>query len=234
MEKTPDTTRETSFQRLLKKLSHRSRSKKFELLRTVFQPRTEDRVLDIGASGRVFLRYTLEDVYPHPERIVAGGYRLQEVQSARQYYPDSQYAVFDGCALPFRDKSFELVFSNAVIEHILGEDRQLQFSREIVRVGRSWFVTTPNYWYPFESHYHLPFIQFLPAPAQREYNRLLGTHIPKGKVVEMAPLTARQLRRLFPTSRIAKVRVTFWPETLVAYYVDSDRQRLAWAGRGNP
>jgi len=84
-------------------------------------------------------------------------------------------------------------------------------------------VTTPNYWYPFESHYHLPLIQFLPRPVQREYNRLLGTHIPKGTVQELALLSARQLARLFPTSRVARVRVTFWPETLVAYYVDPAR-----------
>ena len=213
------------FKRTLRQLSHRSRTKKFDRLLRLFRPRPEDRVLDIGASGEVFLRYTLEDVYPHPERIVAGGYELSEVTSARRCYPQPQYAVFDGCSLPFPDKSFDLVFSNAVIEHILGEGRQEQFAKEVVRVGRSWFVTTPNYWYPFESHYHLPFIQFMPRAFQREYNRLLGTHIPKGTVQELALLSARQLRGLFPTGRIAKVRVTFWPETLVAYNIDSGRRK---------
>jgi hypothetical protein len=42
-------------------------------------------------------------------------------------------------------------------------------------------------------------------------------------VQDLALLSARRLRRLFPTSRIAKVRVTFWPETLVAYFVDPSR-----------
>ena len=214
---------ESSFRRLLKTLSHKSRTKKFELLMQVFRPQPGDRVLDIGASGEVFLQYTLEDVYPYPERILAGGYELQEVVSARRCYPKPVYTVFDGCALPFPDRSFDLVFSNAVIEHILGEGRQEQFAQEVMRVGRSWFVTTPNYWYPFESHYHLPFIQFLPRPLQRGYNRLLGTHIPRGAVQELALLSARQLQRLFPTGRIAKVRVTFWPETLVAYHIDPTR-----------
>ena len=211
------------FRLLLKRFSHRSREKKFALLSAVFCPCREDRVLDVGASGEVFLRYTFEDVYPYPDRIVAGGCELEEVVSARRYYPQPRYAAFDGCCLPFPDKSFDLVFSNAVIEHILGAGRQAELAREIMRVGRSWFVTTPNYWYPFESHYHLPLIQFLPRPVQREYNRLLGTHIPKGNVQELALLSARQLARLFPTSRVARVRVTFWPETLVAYYVDPAR-----------
>ncbi len=222
---------DSSFRRLLKIFSHKSRSKKFQLLQSIFQPRPEDRILDIGASAEVFLRYTLEDVYPYPEGIIAGGYELREVRSARQHYPKPRYAVFDGCALPFRDKSFDLVFSNAVIEHILGEGRQVQFASEVMRVGKSWFVATPNFWYPFESHYHLPLVQFLPRELQRAYNRLLGTHIPKGEVQELALLSARQLRRLFPSSQIIKVRVTFWPETLVAYCVDPERSRKAVASR---
>lgn len=211
------------FKSILKSFSHRSRTKKFQLFESVFHPRPEERVLDIGASGDVFLRYTFEDVYPFPSRITAGGHSLGEVRSARQMYPQPTYAVFDGCSLPFPDKSFDIVFSNAVIEHILGPSRQERFAQEVMRVGRSWFVTTPNYWYPFESHYHLPFIQFLPANLQRPYNRLFGTHIPKGQTQELALLSARGLRTLFPTSRIARVRVTFWPETLVAYYLDAER-----------
>ena len=214
---------DTYFRRLLKMLSHKSRTKKFELLLAAFRPQPEDQVLDIGASGEVFLRYTLEDIYPYPQRILAGGYELSEVLSARHYYPQPRYAVFDGCALPFSDQSFDLVFSNAVIEHILGEGRQRQFAREIMRVGKSWFVTTPNFWYPFESHYHLPLIQFLPPSLARTYNRLLGTHIPKGMVQELALLSARQLHALFPSGRIAKVRVTFWPETLIAYHIHPGR-----------
>jgi hypothetical protein len=217
------------FRLLLKKFSHKSRTKKFALFEAVFRPDPEDRVLDVGASGEVFLRYTFEDVYPYPERVVAGGCDFGEVLSARRYYPQPRYAVFDGCSLPFPDKSFDIVFSNAVIEHILGEGRQAQFAREIMRVGRSWFVTTPNYWYPFESHYHLPLIQFLPRPLRREYNRLFGTSIPKGSVQDLALLSAGQLSRLFPGSRIAKVRVTLWPETLVAYHVD--RTRRGGAGK---
>jgi SAM-dependent methyltransferase len=211
-------------ERLLKALSHRSRENKFKLFQSIFEPRPEDRVLDVGASGDVFLRYTFEDVYPYPERIVAGGHAFRELLSARSFYPHTRYAVFDGCTLPFPDQSFDLVFSNAVIEHVLGAGRQAQFAQEVMRVGKSWFVTTPNYWFPFESHYHLPFIQFLPRPAQREYNRLAGKRIPKGKVQDLALLSAPDLRSLFPTSRIVKMRVTFWPENLVAYHVDPARE----------
>lgn len=219
----PDAT-DSAFRRVLKKLSHKSRTRKFELLASVFRARPQDSVLDVGASGEVFLQYSLEDVYPYPQRIVAGGYEPREIVAARRHYPDPRYVLFDGCALPFADQSFDLVFSNAVIEHILGPGRQEMFAREVMRVGKSWFITTPNFWYPFETHHHLPFFQFLPRSLQMPYNRLLGTHIPKGTVQELGLLSARQLYRLFPTSHIAKVRVTVWPETLVAYYIHPERE----------
>ncbi|HLW79557.1 MAG TPA: class I SAM-dependent methyltransferase [Terriglobia bacterium] len=211
------------FKRLLREFSRKSRTRKFELFDRLFRPLPQDRVLDVGASGDVFTQYTFEDVYRHPERIVGGGHEISEVSSARRRYPQPRYVVFDGCSLPFPDRSFDLVFSNAVIEHIVGPGRQRQFANEIMRVGKSWFVTTPNYWYPLESHYHLPFIQFLPRGLEREYNRALGTHIPKGTVQELSLLSARGLQRLFPSGKIIKVQVTFWPETLVAYYADPGR-----------
>ena len=58
----------------------------------------------------------------------------------------------DGLALPFPDKEFDLVFSNAVIEHVGNESDQLQFIREHSRVGKNWMITTPNRLFPIESH----------------------------------------------------------------------------------
>lgn len=216
---------ESWYKSLLKDFSRKSRKKKFELFSSLFRPRPEDRILDVGASGQLFTRYTFEDFYPYPHRIVAGGIDLTEVTNARAFYPGPRYVLFDGCALPFPDKSFALVFSNAVIEHIVGEGRQERFAHEIMRVGKSWFVTTPNRRFPLETHYLLPFIQFLPREAQRAYNRLLGSAIPKGEVLDLSLLSASKLLRLFPGSRVVKMRVTFWPETLLAYFIDPERNR---------
>lgn len=58
----------------------------------------------------------------------------------------------DGTALPFPDQSFDLVLSNAVIEHVGDEDLQRRFVAEHLRVGRHFAVTTPNKWFPVETH----------------------------------------------------------------------------------
>src|SRR5262245_25250334 len=73
----------------------------------------------------------------------------------------------DGCRLPFRDRSFDVVFSNSVIEHVGDARRQEEFAREIARVGVRYFVQTPNRWFPVEHHLLTPLIHFLPRSWQR-------------------------------------------------------------------
>jgi ubiquinone/menaquinone biosynthesis C-methylase UbiE len=216
---------ESIYKRILRDYSRRSRLAKFELFQSVFEPRREDRILDVGADPQLFSHFTFEDFYPHQERITGGSIDFEMVRQARVRYPKAQYAIFDGCALPFPDKSFDIVFSNAVIEHIVGADRQHQFAREAMRVGKSWFITTPNFWFPLEVHYLLPFFQFLPLGAKKVYSHFSPSAVLKGNLIDLALLSARDLRRLFPTSEIARMRVTFWPETLVAYHADQARKR---------
>jgi hypothetical protein len=62
------------------------------------------------------------------------------------------YVACDGRRLPFADGAFDLVVSNAVIEHVGDEDEQRVFLAEHARVGRFWVATTPNRSFPVESH----------------------------------------------------------------------------------
>ncbi len=45
--------------------------------------------------------------------------------------------------LPFKDKSYDIVFSNSVIEHVGNLEKQKQFADEVQRVGKSYFIQTP-------------------------------------------------------------------------------------------
>ena len=62
------------------------------------------------------------------------------------------YVRCDGRALPFKRGAFDMVVSNAVIEHVGGFTEQKGFAAEHARVGRSLVITTPNRWFPIESH----------------------------------------------------------------------------------
>ena len=58
----------------------------------------------------------------------------------------------DGRILPFRDQSFDIVFSNSVIEHVGDTSSQQRFAAEIARVGKAYWVQTPNRLFPIEPH----------------------------------------------------------------------------------
>jgi hypothetical protein len=68
----------------------------------------------------------------------------------------------DGCALPFADAHFDVLFSNSVIEHVGTWERQQAFAREARRVGRRLWVQTPAREFFVEPHLIAPCIHWLP------------------------------------------------------------------------
>src|SRR3954452_23414605 len=98
------------------------------------------------------------------ERIV--GAHAVEVVSINLYDPGPQpwpYVVADGCLMPFQDRSFDLVVSNAVIEHVGEGAGQGGFVREHLGVCHAWGMAPPNRWFPVESHPSMLFRHWSPS-----------------------------------------------------------------------
>jgi SAM-dependent methyltransferase len=202
--------------RLVDAVSLRSRRRKVRLLLETLRPTGATTVLDVGVDEVGFGRHggetgcathnAFEELYPWPERITALG--LHQGAGFRAAYPEIPYVQGDACALPFADDAFDIVFSNAVIEHVGRRDRQALFVREALRVGRHVFLTTPNRRFPIELHTRLPLVHWLPERyAHRAYD-LAGASWAK----ENHLLSARDLRGLFPVP----VRIVGLGMTLVA------------------
>jgi hypothetical protein len=76
----------------------------------------------------------------------------------------------------FGDKEFDIVFSNSVIEHVGDYNDQRQMINEITRVGKKYFIQTPNLYFIIEPHFVFPFFQFLPL----ELKTWLVSHLSLG------------------------------------------------------
>lgn len=162
--------------------------------------RPDERILDVGAgSGAALERFN------HSNEIVA--LDLNPLESEWLQQANVSVAVGDATRLPYEDKSFPLVFSSSVIEHV-PKDLHAAFAAEIRRVGGRYFVQTPNKYFLVEPHYQFPFFQFLPRRLQKALNRrfTLGWQ-EKGSWEEITLLSARDLRRLFPDGEIHRERV---------------------------
>lgn len=69
----------------------------------------------------------------------------------------------DARAMPeFKDKEFDIVFSNSVIEHVGDYVQQQKMADEIIRVGKRYFVQTPAKFFPVEPHFLVPYFQLMP------------------------------------------------------------------------
>ena len=99
------------------------------------------------------------------------------------------YVRADGLALPFAPGEFDLVFSNAVIEHVGNEEEQRQFLAEHARVGKHWMATTPNRLFPIEAHTHTLF---------RHCSRRWRDPRPRGGVTRL--LSRADLRAIMPSA----------------------------------
>lgn len=147
----------------------------FRLFTELFPPAAERRVANIGVNGDLehASQYFFESRYPFLRQVTACG--LEESDRFEALFPDARYVqVKRDEPLPFPDDAFDLVFCNAVIEHVGSRARQREFLGELLRLAPRAFVTTPNRWYPVELHTLLPVLHYLPAPAYRRVYRALG------------------------------------------------------------
>jgi SAM-dependent methyltransferase len=169
----------------------------------------DERILDVGAGeGSALERFNKTNP------IVAVDLETDE----RDWLEGENVTVqrADGTQLPFADRSFPVVFSNSVIEHV-PKGLQPAFAREIRRVGDRYFVQTPNRWFPIEPHYQMPFVHFLPERALRALNKrfTMGWR-KKGEWYETTLLSASDLHRLFPDAEIHRERMLGMTKSLMA------------------
>ena len=115
----------------------------------------------------------------------------------------------------FKNNSFDIVFSNSVIEHLYNFENQVKMANEVMRVGKLFFVQCPNKYFLIEPHFNLPYFQFYPFWVKhlimkytklvrgRKYNidEIHRTHN------EIKLLSYSDLLKLFPGAKIYKEKI---------------------------
>jgi hypothetical protein len=132
----------------------------------------------------------------------------------------------DARSLTMDNASFDVVFSNSVIEHVGSYQDQQRMANEVRRVGKCYFVQTPNRDFPLEPHFLFPFFQFLPVRTRiwllQNFNLGWFPRTPDAvkakEVVESVRLLDRhEFAELFPDSIIYEEKVLGLTKSFVAY-----------------
>lgn len=139
------------FGKIKESVMQKSRSEKLEHFYSLCDQNAS--VLDVGVSDNehndsinLFLRNFRLDSSQYT------GLAVEPMDGIRKQHPNKRFVEYPGGVFPFADQEFDWVFSNAVIEHVGNPDDQLLFLNEMLRVSKNVFFTTPNKWFPIESH----------------------------------------------------------------------------------
>lgn len=105
----------------------------------------KDRILEVGSGHNPLSRSNVI-----VERYIDSNYhRCGEVK----IYPHQEIINANGEDMPFKDKEFDYVICNQVLEHV---DNPERFIKEIMRVGKRGYMETPSllgeFLFPKESH----------------------------------------------------------------------------------
>lgn len=137
------------------------------------QPKSTDLVLDVGVTDSAWRSGNfLESHYPWLSQITAVA--LKAMPTFERTFPEVRLVIADCRSLPFEASSFDIGFSNAVIEHVGSRDDQKRFIEELVRTWRTVFVATPNVGFPVDPHTLLPFVHWLPRRIRHAVLRRSG------------------------------------------------------------
>lgn len=139
-------------------ISAYNRKRKWKLFKDIIGINPNQTILDVGFTEREYSPYDnfIEKNYPYPEKITALG--VDNPYSFKKRYPLVKVVIYNGNTFPFKDLSFDIIWSNAVIEHVGSKEAQLNFLKEVKRVGKKSFITTPNRNFPIELHTKIPLL----------------------------------------------------------------------------
>lgn len=205
---------------LFESLQRRFRARRMLLLARTVGLTPEMRVLDVGGTLEI---WRLSPVMP---RLVL----LNQARARYEIGAGEAVVLGDGVSLPFADQSFDLVFSNSVIEHVGSRAQQACFASETARVGKQYWVQTPNRYFPIEHHLWTPFVHWLPRPWQAAVLKRfsvwrLATNFSTEQrefyvhhyLDSIRLLAARDLQTLFPGATVIRERFLGWTKSLVAW-----------------
>ncbi|MDM8007794.1 MAG: class I SAM-dependent methyltransferase [Phycisphaerae bacterium] len=125
----------------------------------------------------------------------------------------------------FPDGSFDIAFSNSTIEHLFTFGNQKLMAQEMRRVGRSYWLQTPNFWFPIEPHFRVLGWQWLPRRLRiallRRYRCGWRGPCPDPSAAERAIdeirlLTAHELHVLFPNAVVLPERFCGFVKSWIA------------------
>jgi hypothetical protein len=140
----------------------RRRARRWEWLRAAFPQIENMSVIDLGGTAESWQRAPVRPARVHVVNLE------HEADADRPSWLRADQG--DACNLPpaILGSSYDLVFSNSVIEHVGGHAQRQRFAEAVHKLADRHWVQTPYRYFPIEPHWLFPGFQFLPMSARAQ------------------------------------------------------------------
>jgi 2-polyprenyl-3-methyl-5-hydroxy-6-metoxy-1,4-benzoquinol methylase len=220
--------------RWVEHIRSRARTARAAVFLHEFPVQETTRILDIGSEDGSAIARVLAGTRVQPQNVYIADIDAARVQAGQRRFGFVPVVIPESGRLPFTDGFFDIVYCSSVIEHVTvpksevwstrsgerfrrqAEVRQKAFAAEIRRLGKAYYVQTPNKWFPIESHTWLPLIGFAPRAAQLATIAMSNRWWIKRTNPDWHLLTTREMRVLFPDADIRRERFVGLTKSIMA------------------
>ena len=211
-----------------------ARAKRARLFRHMFTIGPSTRILDVGSENGSAIATVIEGTKAKPHNVYIADIDVAAVRSGSRRFGFVPVPIPTSGRLSFADGYFDIVHCSSVIEHVTvpkseiwhirsgaefrkrARARQREFADEIRRLGRAYYVQTPNKWFPIESHTWLPLVGVLPRGLQVPTIAFTNRCWIKSTNPDWDLLTRAELRSLFPDAEITLERFLGLTKSIMA------------------
>jgi len=190
-------------------LSDRLRKKRFGLfLEMIVEMPRPVKVIDVGGTAMFWKNMGYSSI--KGVKITLLNIKVEPMEGSEMMQGDARNLR------RFKDKEFDIAFSNSVIEHLGTFDDQRLMAEEMKRVASKVYLQTPNRWFPLEPHTLFPFFQFLPLSIKvwlmmhfdlGWYKKMTDRKLAEQECNSIRLMSKSDLRILFPDAQIRKERI---------------------------
>ncbi len=110
----------------------------------------DKKVLDVGCGEGVWLEQFAK--YAGNQNVFGSDIDKESLQMVSNEFPKQNLKLCPAEELDFADDSFDVVFSNEVLEHVKSDRKSLEEMVRVVKRGGKIIFFTPNRGWPFEQH----------------------------------------------------------------------------------
>lgn len=207
--------------RFLGALSTHFRRRRMARFAATFPPELRRRVVDLGGTPQPW-----QELADGTDVVLVNRDSLEIARYGSAPARNWRFVLGDATDTGFADGSFDLAYSNSVIEHVGDLETQRRLAREMLRIGKSVWCQTPSRLFFFEPHLMTFFLHWLPArwqaPLVRWFTLWGWIHRPdrghaRAYVAMTRHVSLGELRAMFPGCEVWVERVLGWSKSYVVY-----------------